>query len=161
MKFHQDKKIQLLQRNVAIMQQYMHNKKVAEEKAKSISLINASLLWHFEQISQVADLQAKIKHQDIKNKRIQNRLWISHDVTSYFKGKLRNRLQEADEKIESVSFELSISKCFLKCAHGDISSLNIDVYMLLLNIQDQHQLWTESIDEVKTLTGDLAKKKWQ
>ena len=60
-----------MQRNVAIRQQSIHNKKVAEEKAKLRSSINASLLWHFEKTSQIVDLQAQIKHQDIKNKRIQ------------------------------------------------------------------------------------------
>ena len=78
------------------MRQSMDNKKVTEEKAKLRSLINASLLWHFEQISQIADLQAQIEHQYIKNKRIQNRLQINHDITSYFKKK------EFGKKIESL-----------------------------------------------------------
>ena len=69
MKFHHDNKIQLLQRNVSIMRQSKHNKKVAEAKAKSRSSINASLLWHFENKSHIDDLQAQIQHQNNENKK--------------------------------------------------------------------------------------------
>ena len=32
------------------------------------------MLWHFEQTSQFADLQVQIKHQDIENIRLQNKI---------------------------------------------------------------------------------------
>ena len=96
----------------------MHNKKVAEEKAKSRSLINASLLWHFENKSQVADFQEKIKHQNNENKRIQNRLRIKHKVALYFKKNefikniegLRNIVQVLQNELMEKDSEIHLMK---------------------------------------------------
>ena len=119
-------------------------------------------MWHFENKSQIDDLQSQIQHQNNVNKSIQNRLQIKSEVAPYeFEKKievLQNRLREADEKIEIISFESSISKCFLKRAQEDISGLNTDVYLLQLNNHDQNQCLCEKVDELKTLKYELAKK---
>ena len=90
-----------MQHNVSIMRQSKHNKKVAEAKKKSRSLINASLLWHFEQTSQFADLQAQIKHQDIKNIRLQNKIKILRETAQAYQNELNEKERaEAHSKID-------------------------------------------------------------
>ena len=86
-----------MQRNVSIMRQSKHNKKVADAKAKSRSLINASLLWHFKNKSQIDDLQLQIKHQNNENKRIQlNSNFETSILRCFLSGKMKeiNVIQE-------------------------------------------------------------------
>ena len=89
------------------MRQSKHSKKVAEAKAKSRSLINASLLWHFENKSQIDDLQSQIQHQNNENKRIQNRLQIKYNVTSYFnKNEFIKKIEGLHNTVQVLQNEL-------------------------------------------------------
>ena len=128
LKFHHDKKIQLLQRNVAITRKSKHNKKVADAKAKSISLINMSLLWHFDNKSQIDYLQSQIKHQNNENKRIQLKSNFETSISRCFlNGKmkeinviqedlrntvqvLQNELMEKDSEIHSMKKEQEVQE---------------------------------------------------
>ena len=92
------------------MRQFEKIKKVADAKEKSRSLLNASLLWHFEQISQVADLQEKVEYQDIDNKQMQNRLRINlnNAILSYFWIKaimMKSEQLKIDQIIELKKFQ--------------------------------------------------------
>ena len=61
--------------------------------------------------------------------------------------------------ISKLSVGLSISECLLQRTNQKILSLNSDMHILELNMNDQQRYWEESVDEVETVTGDLAKKK--
>ena len=59
------------------MRQFEQNKKVADAKAKSRSLINASLLWYFD-MSKINDLQSQIQLQNNENERLRLKKKLIH-----------------------------------------------------------------------------------
>ena len=75
---------------------------------------------------------------------------LSHNVTSYFKEKLKNRLQEADEKIESLRNTAQAYRHKLSKKDSDIE-----------NVKWQQQLHEQKLNVQRSLKESELNMKWE
>ena len=81
-------------------------------------MINAFLLWHFENKSQIDDLQEQIQHQDIENIRLQNKIESLRETAQAYQNESKEKERVLIEKqsqleLKKISYEMieAMNKC--------------------------------------------------